>query len=62
MAHTAQAARSDADHKGLVLLVDEFQAADPDSLRTIAYAWQELQASDSPIPAALLAAGLVPYP
>ena len=58
IAHTAQAARSDADHKGILVLIDELQAADPDSLRTIAYAWQELQASDSPVPAALLAAGL----
>lgn len=58
VAHTARSATQDADQKGLVLLIDEFQAADEDSLRTIAYAWQELQASDPPVPAALLAAGL----
>ncbi len=58
VAHTARSATQDADRKGLVLLIDEFQAADEDSLRTIAYAWQELQSSDLPVPAALLAAGL----
>lgn len=56
--HTTRSATQDADRKGLVLLIDEFQAADKDSLRTIAYAWQELQSSDLPVPAALLAAGL----
>ncbi|WP_114907414.1 ATP-binding protein [Ornithinimicrobium murale] len=56
--HTARAAAQDTDRKGLVLLVDEFQSADEDSLRTIGYAWQELQASEDPVPAALLAAGL----
>lgn len=56
--HTARAATEDGDHKGLVLLVDELQSADEGSLRTIAYAWQELQATDDPVPAALLAAGL----
>lgn len=58
VAHTARSATQDADHRGLVLLIDELQAADQDSMRTIAYAWQELQASDGPVPAALLAAGL----
>lgn len=58
ISHTARSATQDADLKGLVLLIDELQAADEDSLRTIAYAWQELQASDRPLPAALLAAGL----
>ena len=43
-------------HVGLVLLIDELQDADADSLRTIAYAWQELQGSQ--VPAALLASGL----
>ena len=54
----ARAAVEDADRKGLVLLVDEFQSADAESLRTVAYAWQELQAAESPVPAALLGAGL----
>ncbi|MGB5952038.1 MAG: ATP-binding protein [Ornithinimicrobium sp.] len=58
IAHAARSASQDADLKGLVLLIDEFQAADEHSLRTIAYAWQELQASDLTVPAALLAAGL----
>lgn len=55
---TTESVRQDADRKGLVLLVDELQAADADSLRTVAYAWQELQATDRPVPAALLTAGL----
>lgn len=42
----------------MVLFVDELQAADEGSLRTIAYAWQELQSATAPVPAALLAAGL----
>lgn len=58
VAHTARPARQDADHKGVVLLIDELQSADEESLRTIAYAWQELQASNPPVPAALLSAGL----
>lgn len=53
---TASAARQHGD-KGLVLLVDELQAADAAALRTVAYAWQELQ-SDPTVPAALLCAGL----
>lgn len=56
--HTAHAASRDAGHRGLVLLVDELQAADEDSLRTVAYAWQELQSANQPVPAALITAGL----
>ncbi len=41
---------------GIVILIDELQEADPAGLRTVAYAWQELQGGR--IPAALLAAGL----
>lgn len=41
---------------GVVLLVDELQDADQDGLRTVAYAWQELQGSRTP--AVFLAAGL----
>ncbi|MDO5628550.1 MAG: ATP-binding protein [Mobilicoccus sp.] len=52
----ADAARAN-QHRGIVLLVDEVQAADATDLRTIAYAWQELQ-SGEPVPAALLTAGL----
>lgn len=43
---------------GLVILVDEIQAADPEGLRTLAYAWQHLQAEGADVPAAVLAAGL----
>ncbi len=46
------------DHRGLVLLVDELQAADALSIRTVAYAWQELQATPGDAPAILLSAGL----
>lgn len=60
--HAARAATRGADQKGLVLLVDERRSADEDSLRTIAYAWQELQAADTFVPAALLATGPVPQP
>lgn len=42
--------------RGIVLLVDELQNADQEGLRTVAFAWQELQGSDTP--AAFLAAGL----
>lgn len=52
---TAQAAL-DQGLAGIAVLVDELQDADQDGLRTVAYAWQELQGSR--IPAALLAAGL----
>lgn len=55
------AAREAVEHggaKGMVLFVDELQSADAESLRTIAYGWQELQATDIPVPAALFAAGL----
>ncbi|RNI24906.1 ATP-binding protein [Flexivirga caeni] len=43
---------------GLVLLVDEVQAADPASLRTISYAWQHFQSERRMLPVALFAAGL----
>lgn len=42
--------------KGIAVLVDELQDADEESLRTIAYAWQELQGSKTP--AVFVAAGL----
>ena len=42
--------------KGIAVLVDELQDADDESLRTIAYAWQELQGSKTP--AVFIAAGL----
>lgn len=51
--------REAATHtSGLVLLIDEIQAADEEGLRTLVYAWQHLQAEGSDVPAALFAAGL----
>ncbi|WP_446663679.1 ATP-binding protein [Flexivirga sp. B27] len=45
-------------HAGLVILIDEVQAADPASLRTISYAWQHFQSERRELPVALFAAGL----
>lgn len=45
-------------HTGLVLLIDEIQGGDAGGLRTLAYAWQHLQAEGSDIPAAVFSAGL----
>ncbi|MGH1549613.1 ATP-binding protein [Leifsonia poae] len=52
-----EAAAAD-DAAGLIILVDEIQAADSDGLRTLAYAWQHLQAEGADVPAAVFAAGL----
>jgi hypothetical protein len=43
---------------GLVILIDEIQSADQQSLRAIAHAWQELSALDDPLPLGLFAVGL----
>lgn len=43
---------------GLALFIDELQLADHEGLRAVAYAWQHLQASTEPVPAAVFAAGL----
>ena len=40
------------ENTGLILLIDEIQAADPAGLRTLAYAWQHLQAEGADVPAA----------
>ena len=53
----AQAAR-ERGSAGLCLLVDEIQAAPRADLRTLAYAWQELQNALPEPPAVLFAAGL----
>ncbi len=53
----AQRART-FDKRGLAIFLDELQAADLDSLRTLAYSWQELQAEAPDVPAAVFAAGL----
>lgn len=42
----------------LILFVDEIQSADADGIRTLAYAWQHLQAETPDLPAAVYAAGL----
>lgn len=57
VANAARIARR-YDCTGLVLFVDELQAADDDGLRTLAYTWQELQAERASVPAAVFAAGL----
>lgn len=44
--------------KALILFIDEVQSADAEGIRTLAYAWQHLQAEASDIPAAVYAAGL----
>ncbi|MCU1526736.1 MAG: hypothetical protein JWP75_499 [Frondihabitans sp.] len=53
-----RAAATTGDATALVILVDEIQAADAAGLRTLAYAWQHLQAEGTDIPAAVFAAGL----
>lgn len=54
----AVASALDDGHTGLVLFVDELQAADKDGLRALAYAWQHLQAEPDGLPLALVCAGL----
>jgi len=44
--------------KGLVILIDEIQSADPQSIRALAHAWQELSESDDSLPAGVFAVGL----
>ncbi|MEW2014278.1 MULTISPECIES: AAA family ATPase [Microbacterium] len=51
-------AMRDAGEAGLVILVDEIQAADKQSLRTISVAWQELASAKSPPAAGLFTVGL----
>ncbi|MCL2780924.1 MAG: ATP-binding protein, partial [Actinomycetia bacterium] len=46
------------EHTGLVVFIDEIQSADPDGLRTLAYAWQHLQSEAPDLRAAVFAAGL----
>lgn len=44
--------------RGLVLLIDEIQAADPGGLACLAHTWQNLQRTASDVPLAIFAAGL----
>lgn len=55
--NTAREAKAQG-YKGMALFIDELQSADAASLRTIAYAWQEIQSEPSTVPAAAFAAGL----
>lgn len=48
--------------RGLVIFIDEIQAADRSGLRTLAYAWQHLRAEAQDVPAAVFAAGLPESP
>ncbi|KMO75499.1 ATP-binding protein [Mycolicibacterium obuense] len=48
----------DAGGVGLVVFIDELQAADPVGIRALAYAWQHMQAEAADLPAAVFAAGL----
>lgn len=52
------AAVRDAGGGGLVILIDEVQAADKASLRTISVAWQELVSAKEPPAAGLFCVGL----
>jgi hypothetical protein len=54
----AAAAARERGSAGLCLLVDEIQAAPRADLRTLAYAWQELQQASPEPPAVVIAAGL----
>lgn len=45
-------------HKGLVILIDEIQAADHEGLRALAYAWQHMQSENPDLPLIALTAGL----
>ncbi|MFD4421989.1 AAA family ATPase [Agromyces sp. NPDC058484] len=54
---TTQAIKDDGG-TGLAIFVDEIQSADRESLRVIAYAWQELASERPGTPAGIFAAGL----
>jgi len=49
-------------HRGLILLIDEIQDADPASLRALAVTWQDLQAEQPDLPTGVFAAGLPETP
>jgi hypothetical protein len=55
---TASRAARERGSAGVAILVDEIQAAPREDLRTIAYAWQELQQATPEPPAVLFAVGL----
>ena len=43
---------------GLVILIDEIQSADPEGLKALAYAWQQMQSEHRDLPMAAYTAGL----
>ena len=49
---------AEGSDQGLLLFIDEIQAADLPGLRSLAYAWQELQAERPDLTAGVFAAGL----
>lgn len=51
-------AAADNSDMGMMVFIDEIQAADERGLRTLAYAWQELQAERPDLTAGIFAAGL----
>lgn len=54
---TTQAIAADGG-AGLAILIDEVQGADPNSLRVISYAWQELASEQPNTPSGIFAVGL----
>ncbi|GEE00889.1 hypothetical protein nbrc107696_13350 [Gordonia spumicola] len=55
---TATTAAVESGASGLVVFIDEIQAADATSLRSLAYAWQHMQSEDASLRAACFTAGL----
>ncbi len=55
---TSVDAASSAGHRGLLLIVDELQDADPPGLRALCYGWQRIQEQPDGLPAGIIAAGL----
>jgi hypothetical protein len=52
----------DEGNRGLTLLIDEVQAADAAGLRALAHVWQDMQAEQLELPAAVFCAGLPDTP
>lgn len=50
------------ERRALVIMIDEIQSADAEGLRTLAYAWQHLQAEGTDVAAGIFAAGLPSAP
>lgn len=56
LVHAAEALR--AKKNGLIVCIDEIQAADAEGIRALAYAWQQMQSEHSDLPVAIYTAGL----